>query len=150
MLNTEQIKEYLTLYLPAGIKDFEWENIARAVNLIIFQELANQYKIDTERIKDRKYRLEHTKERTSYSKKYRKQKIVDIRSWRADYRVKNLEKERVRWFCWKAVQDGIIKKLPCKICKNKKVEAHHEDYTKPLEVVWLCRKHHCEIHRKKL
>ena len=26
--------------------------------------------------------------------------------------------------------------------------AHHDDYTKPLEVRWLCRAHHLEFHRE--
>lgn len=31
-------------------------------------------------------------------------------------------------------------------CKTKKVEGHHPDYDRPLEVVWLCRKHHAAAH----
>ncbi len=30
----------------------------------------------------------------------------------------------------------------CSDCGETKVEAHHEDYSKPLDVEWLCKKHH--------
>ena len=34
----------------------------------------------------------------------------------------------------------------CSICNSPDSEAHHPDYSKPLEVVWLCRLHHVELH----
>ena len=40
---------------------------------------------------------------------------------------------------------GKLEKSPCK-CGNINVEAHHEDYSKPLEVIWLCRECHLEHH----
>lgn len=43
---------------------------------------------------------------------------------------------------------GYIIKEPCAICGELNVQAHHEDYSKPLDVVWLCKAHHMEIHRK--
>jgi sigma-70-like protein len=46
-----------------------------------------------------------------------------------------------------AVRSGRISKRPCKVCGDENSEAHHEDYDKPLEVVWLCKKHHDEHHR---
>lgn len=46
------------------------------------------------------------------------------------------------------VKRGKIVKMPCEVCGSLKVEAHHEDYNKPLEVRWFCRKHHKE-HEKK-
>jgi len=48
-----------------------------------------------------------------------------------------------------AVRDGRLIKHPCVICNNPKSEAHHHDYTKPLEVIWLCRIHHARLHHKK-
>ena len=43
---------------------------------------------------------------------------------------------------------GRIDKLPCVVCGNPMSEAHHEDYTKPLNIIWLCRKHHVIADRK--
>jgi hypothetical protein len=37
---------------------------------------------------------------------------------------------------------------PCEVCSNPKSQAHHDDYTKPLDIRWLCRKHHLQIHGK--
>jgi hypothetical protein len=52
----------------------------------------------------------------------------------------------------KAIKAGAIKKQPCEDCKSRgEVEAsyamaHHDDYSKPFEVRWLCSKHHKEWH----
>ena len=48
-----------------------------------------------------------------------------------------------------AVRDGRIKKVFfCSLCgSNEKVEGHHDDYTKPFDVRWLCVKCHKEWHR---
>ena len=45
-----------------------------------------------------------------------------------------------------AVRDEKLEKLPCFICGAKKVEGHHPDYDRPLDVVWLCPKHHRKLH----
>lgn len=37
--------------------------------------------------------------------------------------------------------------LPCSVSRcNEKGERHHPDHSKPLEVVYLCKKHHVEAH----
>ncbi len=41
---------------------------------------------------------------------------------------------------------GKITKQPCVSCGNTLVEAHHNDYTKPLEVIWYCRECHLNHH----
>jgi hypothetical protein len=42
---------------------------------------------------------------------------------------------------------GVLVPEPCKICGSAKSEMHHPDYSKPLEVVWLCRDHHLDVHK---
>lgn len=34
----------------------------------------------------------------------------------------------------------------CLVCANEKTEAHHHDYNKPLDVIFLCKPHHVELH----
>ncbi len=49
----------------------------------------------------------------------------------------------------KAIKDGMLKRQPCVVCGNPKVHGHHPDYDKPLEVIWLCPKHHMQEHVKR-
>lgn len=64
------------------------------------------------------------------------------------YREKNKEKCRARSLFKDAVKSGSLKRGLCEICGDSKVDGHHGDYEKPLEVRWLCKKHHVEHHRK--
>jgi hypothetical protein len=44
-----------------------------------------------------------------------------------------------------ALRDGRLQRMPCLVC-GKKAEAHHPDYDRPLDVMWLCHEHHMEAH----
>lgn len=46
-----------------------------------------------------------------------------------------------------AVIAGRIERAPCAVCGALPSEAHHSDYSKPLDVTWLCRAHHRELHK---
>jgi hypothetical protein len=60
------------------------------------------------------------------------------------------EKTLARSFLSYYVKKGkIVKPDSCEICFEKtKVEGHHQDYSKPLEVKWLCKRCHTDIHWK--
>jgi hypothetical protein len=45
-----------------------------------------------------------------------------------------------------AVRLGKLKRLPCEVCGAPETDGHHDDYSKPLDVRWLCRRHHAEVH----
>lgn len=64
------------------------------------------------------------------------------------WRVKNPEKYQAHLEVKKALYHGQIQKMGCVICGGK-AQAHHEDYSKPLEVIWLCHTHHANHHVEK-
>lgn len=45
-----------------------------------------------------------------------------------------------------AIRDGKLIRHPCEVC-GAKAQAHHDDYSKPLDVRWLCSTHHAEWHK---
>ncbi len=57
------------------------------------------------------------------------------------------ERVKAREIFYQEIRSGRIKRQPCEVCGDQNGHAHHEDYNKPLEVIWLCRKHHLQRHR---
>ena len=43
---------------------------------------------------------------------------------------------------------GLIVREACEVCGADDTDGHHEDYQKPLDVRWLCRRHHKAEHRR--
>ena len=84
---------------------------------------------------------EYDRERAK--KPERREKSVRIvRAWR----VRNPDAYKAQTAVSNAVRDGRLTKMPCEICGEAKVHAHHKDYSKPLVVVWLCARCHHRLH----
>ncbi len=69
-----------------------------------------------------------------------------------NYHYKKLQVERypekvmAREQVYKAKKSGKLIPEPCEICGSEDiVQAHHRDYSKPLDVMWLCPNHHRKI-----
>lgn len=45
-----------------------------------------------------------------------------------------------------ALRDGRLERKPCERCGSLRVHGHHDDYNEPLNVKWLCPRHHKERH----
>lgn len=59
------------------------------------------------------------------------------------------ERRRTHVIVRRALLSGSIQKWPvCSVpeCCTEKVVAHHADYDRPLDVVWLCQAHHKQAH----
>ncbi len=58
-------------------------------------------------------------------------------------------KESARNALRQALRAGNIERKPCEVCGKTPSEGHHENYSEPLKVKWLCKKHHDELHATK-
>ncbi len=65
------------------------------------------------------------------------------------YRAENPEKYAAHIILNNQIRNGGIKKEPCEKCNStKNVHGHHKDYSKPLDVNWLCCACHNGEHHK--
>lgn len=77
--------------------------------------------------------------------KYREKHADRIKAYKAEYSKKNLARRRAHGAVYRALKSGdLIRPLACSVChrEDQKLDAHHEDIEKPLEIVWLCPKCH--------
>jgi hypothetical protein len=61
------------------------------------------------------------------------------------HKQRNPDKAKARNAVGNALRHGTLIRQPCEMC-GEVAQAHHEDYSKPLEVKWLCFKHHRMTH----
>lgn len=67
-----------------------------------------------------------------------------------EWRKKNPEKYRAHCDVNNALRSGKLSKEICRICNDPNTHAHHEDYSKTLDVIWLCPQHHRDVYEKGL
>jgi hypothetical protein len=105
-------------------------------------------KNNLDRIRSYDRKRGRTEKRLSLSRERSRKKRVECAKYKKAWIERNSEKRAAHLLVQGAVSRKEIVKGVCEVCGAAKVEAHHDDYTKPLEVRWLCRKHHAEHHRK--
>jgi hypothetical protein len=120
---------------------------------------ANKERVDAYR---QEWRERTKDEKAAYDKEYRELNKEELAIKRRDYAKANVDKALVRNRTYRqahpdryaahcavnnAVQSGKLIKEPCEECgTTETVQAHHDDYSQPLYVRWLCVAHHTEVH----
>lgn len=65
-------------------------------------------------------------------------------------RQRHNDRQNARGAVTVALRKGTLVREPCEVCGTvENVHAHHDDYTKRLDVRWLCQTHHAEHHRQR-
>lgn len=57
----------------------------------------------------------------------------------SDYSAEQKQKADARAYLNVYVARGAVKKQPCELCGSRRTWAIHLDWSRPLEVMWLCR-----------
>jgi len=81
----------------------------------------------------------------NYERNRRQENREKFNNYHRVYRTLHKDKVNARKKIFIALRNKSIEKKPCIKCGKTLVEAHHEDYSKPLEIIWLCKKHHIEV-----
>lgn len=113
------------------------------------------------RIKQKKYAEKNKEKHLEYHRLYQRErrslgleKIADkeklnqaVKKWKKLHPQKNLAHVQTMY----VLRNGLLlKPLMCEKCmKKSKLEAHHEDYTKPLEIIWCCKSCHGLLDRER-
>lgn len=115
----------------------EWRRDHQTRNRKEISQKSRKYWEDNERVRDK-------------AKKWQARNREIINASVKRHNERNPLKMASRRYLRTAIESGIIiRPDKCVTCfKECKPEAHHEDYMKPLEVVWLCRSCHGKEHRK--
>lgn len=116
---------------------------------------------ERKRQKDKRYYERHKEEilkRTKeYQKNHQEQRKETLKRYYHNHKDSEsarqkeyIENNHKKYLAHRAVRSAVLKGVldhqPCSVCGEIKAEAHHDDYSKPLEVKWLCHKCHMMWH----
>lgn len=77
--------------------------------------------------------------------------MIQSQGRQADWRRANSTAYECHKAVGRALKRGDLVKQPCQVCgatdEHARIDAHHDDYSKPEAVTWLCRSHHVRFHR---
>ena len=112
--------------------------------------------------RNKRWRDRNPEKAKQHQRNYREKNTLKLREVRASWIKRNPEykaladkrraarspeKLQARRAIATAVRRGELQKDICKFCGAGKAQAHHNDYNKPLDVLWLCVDHHRAWHR---
>jgi hypothetical protein len=106
------------------------------VRWLIYRDKNITKRREADKLRHRLKRLNHKGYKTLEYRKYRKN---------------NPEAVKAQAVLNRYIKTGKIKRSSCEVCgASKNIHGHHPDYSKPLEVIWLCPVCHKKVNRIKI
>jgi hypothetical protein len=107
---------------------------------------------DPERVRaaDRARYYRNWEKRRAAAAAYQRANSDVVRAAHERWAQRNPEKRKAHYAVSNAIRDGRMKRPEtCEVdgC-DRRPQAHHDDYSKPFDVRWLCSRHHGEVHRR--
>lgn len=132
----------------------EWHrNYYNANTSEINEHNRNYYKANAAKTNEhnRNYQKDNAAKISELKRKYYAEHREQIAEVRRKYRKENSEKTKAMDIANQAIRKGILKRSnicsKCGVCSGI-MDAHHPDYLRQLDVVWLCRSCHQKLHVK--
>jgi hypothetical protein len=85
---------------------------------------------------------QYDKERSKLPER-KKLNTTIVKAWRQE----DNKRQKCHNAVSRAIKRGILVRMPCIKCNSLKSLAHHENYNKPLDVMWLCQICHKDWHK---
>ena len=89
---------------------------------------------------EQSYRESHAKNIPSFLSKWKLRKLKSAKDPLIEVRKKG------RRITNNLIKSGKLKKGSCVVCESSEVLAHHEDYSRPDDIIWICENHHKLYH----
>lgn len=99
-----------------------------------------------------KARVRYAVHREEYRARTRKRNAdhaVERREYARNYKKSNEQRNIAHYTLKNAVRSGALLREPCWVCGSEKTQGHHEDYSQPLKVWWLCQSCHLRLHERR-
>lgn len=99
------------------------------------------------RRRSKKWREANRERHLEVKRNYRRRHAERLATEEQERNLREPQKRKARDMVNARVRRGTMSKGPCERESDDclgPIQAHHDDYSKPLDVRWLCARHHCE------